>query len=336
MTSRLNSAFIGFMSTDFPHAAPALLTTREAADRLGLTTTSLHDLRCKDDGLPIVQKGLLVGYQLEDLQAFEQRELFAIVKQVLAADRPMPLIRAIGKVVMAPQVIDSITSPSVPISAPDAGIAWPSNIHRLPIAKTDNEPTPVRQSVAPDAEPVRSSQPATPSPVTPSASSATLSWYVVHTKIRQEALAMSNLNRQGFECYIPMIKMEKLRRHKATLVEEPMFPRYLFIRLDSGGSGPSWSPIRSTLGVSQLVRFGGQPAVVDSKLIELLRTREQVGQPERLFKSGEKVVVADGPFAGVEAIFKTADAESRSMILLEILSKPVAMRIETASLRKTG
>jgi len=46
--------------------------------------------------------------------------------------------------------------------------------------------------------------------------------------------------------------------------------------------------------------------------------------------------VADGPFAGIEAIFKTADVESRSMILLEMLSKPVAMRIETASLRKTG
>ena len=317
------------MFSDQYPTAPALLTTQQAADRLGLTTTSLHDLRCKDDGLPIVQKGLLVGYQLEDIQAFEQRELFAIVKQVLAADRPLPLIRAIAKVVMAPPVIDGSMSSSVPTSASGAGTAWTSNIHRLPIAKTDSEPTPVLQAAG-------SSKPAAPSPVTPSASPATLSWYVVHTKIRQEALAMTNLNRQGFECYIPMIKMEKLRRHKATLVEEPMFPRYLFIRLDSGGSGPSWSPIRSTLGVSQLVRFGGQPALVDSKLIELLRTREQVGQPERLFKSGEKVVVADGPFAGIEAIFKTADAESRSMILLEMLSKPVAMRIETASLRKTG
>ena len=45
-------------------------------------------------------------------------------------------------------------------------------------------------------------------------------------------------------------------------------------------------------------------------------------------------VPTDGPFAGIEAIFKTADAESRSMILLEMLSKPVAMRIETASLRR--
>ncbi|MEI7538799.1 MAG: hypothetical protein WCJ76_16385, partial [Comamonadaceae bacterium] len=123
------------MFNDQHPSAPALLTTQQAADRLGLTTTSLHDLRCKDDGLPIVQRGLLVGYQLEDIQAFEQRELFAIVKQVLAADRPLPLIRAIAKVVIAPPVCDVSTSPSFSIPVSDAGIAWTSNIHRLPIAK---------------------------------------------------------------------------------------------------------------------------------------------------------------------------------------------------------
>jgi transcriptional antiterminator RfaH len=52
-----------------------------------------------------------------------------------------------------------------------------------------------------------------------------------------------------------------------------------------------------------------------------------------LFTPGENVTVADGPFAGLQAVYQTADAESRSMILLNILSKPVAMRIDTASLR---
>ena len=336
MTFPPHSAFIGVMLTDRPPTAPALLTTQQAADRLGLTTTSLHDLRCKDDGLPIVQKGLQVGYQLEDIQAFEQRELFAIVKLVLAADRPLPLIRNIAKAVLAPPVIDGRSVQAIPISAPGTGIASSSNIHRLPIGKTHTQPVPAPLPVVPVAEPIRSAQPATPSPATPFQAPSSLSWYVVHTKVRQEALALTNLNRQGFECYMPMLKMEKLRRHKATLVEEPMFPRYLFIQLDSSGSGQSWSPIRSTLGVSQLVRFGGQPAVVDSRLIELLRSREQGGRPEPLFKGGEKVVVADGPFAGLDAIYQTTDAESRSMILLDMLSKPVAMRIETASLRRAG
>ena len=49
-----------------------------------------------------------------------------------------------------------------------------------------------------------------------------------------------------------------------------------------------------------------------------------------------QVCVEINTFAGIEAIFKTADAESRAMILLDMLSKPVAMRIETASLRRAG
>ena len=324
------------MFNDQHPTAPELLTTQKAADRLSLTTSALHELRCTDDCLPIVQKGFVVGYRLEDIQAFEQRELLAIVKQVLAADRPLPLIRAIAKVVMAPPVTDASSAQSVPISAPDTAIAGPSNIHRLPIAKIDTQPVPLRLPMAQVAQALQPPHPATPSPTSPVQASSTLSWYVVHTKPRQEVVALTNLTRQGFECYMPMLKLEKIRQRKTTTVTEPMFPRYLFIQLDTSGSGQSWSPIRSTLGVSQLVRFGGQPAVVDSILIELLRSREQVGQPERLFKAGERVVVADGPFVGIEAIYQTANAESRSMILLDMLSKPVAMRIETASLRKVG
>ena len=43
-----------------------LISTQQAADRLGLTTSALHELRCRDDGLSIVQKGFSVGYRLED------------------------------------------------------------------------------------------------------------------------------------------------------------------------------------------------------------------------------------------------------------------------------
>ena len=135
---------------------------------------------------------------------------------------------------------------------------------------------------------------------------------------------------------MPMLRLQKIRQRKAALVAEPMFPRYLFIRLDASGSGQSWSPICSTLGANQLVRFGGHPAKVDGQLIALIRSREQDSPAEPLFSEGENVTVTDGPFAGLEAIYQNTDAESRSMILLNILSKPAAMRIDTASLRKSG
>lgn len=181
-----------------------------------------------------------------------------------------------------------------------------------------------------------STTPQTTSATFPTQSAHGLSWYLIHTKPRQEALALANLSRQGFQCYMPMLTLQKIHQRKTALVDEPLFPRYLFIRLDNSGSGQSWSPIRSTLGVNRLVRFGSQPAKVDGQLIDLMRAREQSSPAQPMFTAGEYVVVADGPFTGLEAIYQNTDAESRSVILLNILSKPVPMRIDTASLRKAG
>lgn len=55
---------------------------------------------------------------------------------------------------------------------------------------------------------------------------------------------------------------------------------------------------------------------------------------EGVFHSGDSVVIADGPFAGVKATYQTADAERRAFIMLEILTKPVSMHIDTGRLRK--
>lgn len=162
---------------------------------------------------------------------------------------------------------------------------------------------------------------------------SSMSWYLVHTKPRQEAVAALNLQRQGYPCYLPMLTLDKLRRSRIATVTEPMFPRYLFVQLDSAPNARSWAPIRSTLGVTQLVHFGNRPARVDDALIGMIREREHSGPPAPGYQAGDKVVVTAGPFAGVEAIFESADAQRRCMILIEILSRPVPLSVPAAGLR---
>ena len=168
------------------------------------------------------------------------------------------------------------------------------------------------------------------------AASDTTDWYLVHTKPRQEETALTNLARQGYPCYLPRLSVQKIRRGKAQVMLEPMFARYLFVQLGTSESAPSWAPIRSTLGVSQLVRFGTRPAKVDEKLVDLLRQREQALPTEALFNSGDTVVVTQGPFAGLEAVYQMTDAQQRAMVLLHILSQQVAVQLDVASLRKGG
>ena len=165
-----------------------------------------------------------------------------------------------------------------------------------------------------------------------------LHWYLVHTKPRQEKCALENLERQGYPCYLPTLPSEKLRQGALTVVDAPLFPRYLFIRLGQESSAKSWSPIRSTKGVSRLVSFGGEPAKVDDGLIEALRAQEASFQakPERLFKPGERVRLTEAPFAGIEAIFQESDGERRVIVLIELLAKQVRLRVAPESLRKTA
>ena len=163
-------------------------------------------------------------------------------------------------------------------------------------------------------------------------------WYLVHTKPMQEKRALDNLQRQGYPCYLPTLPSESLRQGLLKVTDEPLFPRYLFIRLGQGNSAMSWMPIRSTKGVSRLVSFGIEPARVDDGLIELLRTQEAAVQaePERLFKHGESVRLTEAPFAGIKGIYQITDGERRVMVLIEILSKSVAVRVSPASLRRAS
>ena len=163
-------------------------------------------------------------------------------------------------------------------------------------------------------------------------------WYLVHTKPRQEHLALQNLARQDYQCYLPTLPSEKLHRGILTVVDEPLFPRYLFIRLGQSDSAKSWAPIRSTTGVCRLVSFGLRPAKVEERVIKLLRVQEASvkGQPERLFRPGERVRLAGGAFAGIEGIYQMADGTSRVMVLIELLSRPVTVRVAPTSVHKVS
>ncbi len=73
-------------------------------------------------------------------------------------------------------------------------------------------------------------------------------------------------------------------------------------------------------------------------LVEALRTQEASVQaePARLFKPGERVRLTEAPFAGIEGIYQMADGERRVMVLIELLSKQVRVRVAPANLRKVG
>ena len=125
---------------------------------------------------------------------------------------------------------------------------------------------------------------------------------------------------------------EKVRRGKRRLFKEPLFPGYLFIRLDK--QIDNWAPIRSTRGVTKLVAFGGLPVAVNESLVELLKQRCEQCDLIAALSSGEKIVISEGPFAGLEAVFQSYDGNERVVILLNMLNKIQEISLPLTSVSK--
>ena len=145
-------------------------------------------------------------------------------------------------------------------------------------------------------------------------------WYAVATKARDEAIAKANLERQGYQVFLPTISLKKRRRGRWTPAIEPLFPGYLFVALALGADDPA--PIRSTVGCIGLVRFGQNHTPVPSSLIAALqRTSDGAIDAPLPFHQGDKVHLIAGPFAGIEAVFDMPRGEDRAQVLLELLGK---------------
>jgi transcriptional antiterminator RfaH len=161
-------------------------------------------------------------------------------------------------------------------------------------------------------------------------------WYLVHTKPRKEMVVEQNLQHQGYEVYLPLIQQPRRRRGHWIEAIEPLFPRYLFVRLRIGYD--NIRPIRYTTGVHNLVRFTEEPTVVPDQIVESLRCtadrNTSLHHPKGpLFKSGDTVIVDKGPLAGLQAIFLAETCQERVIILLKMLGRENRVTVECDLLR---
>lgn len=153
-------------------------------------------------------------------------------------------------------------------------------------------------------------------------------WYLLQCKPREVFRAAEHLANQGYEAFVPTLSREALRRGKRETLIEPLFPHYCFVSLSDVAD--NWAPIRSTQGVTKLVRFGDMPLAVPEAVVAALQARELAApdaDPESLFAPGQRVLISAGPLAGLEAIYSARDGDERVILLLKILHQQQSVRV---------
>ena len=146
-----------------------------------------------------------------------------------------------------------------------------------------------------------------------------LRWYLIHTKPLCEGLAQANLERQGYQVYLPRaIQSVRCNGHWRERIVA-LFPRYLFLRLAEGRQ--SLSPARSTLGVTSVVRFGSSYTIVPDA------SKDSTVSSMGTLMPGTPVRIRQGPFDGLEGVFEREAGAERGVVLLNLLGQAVSAHI---------
>ena len=145
-------------------------------------------------------------------------------------------------------------------------------------------------------------------------------WLVAQIKRNSCELATRNLERQGFETFLPKIKATIKKDNKFFDKVVLLFPGYIFVGI--GQKRSDWIKINSTYGVSKLLTFNNKPSEVPLELIMAIKNRYGENfDPiinEKL-KKDDKIKFNNGPFVDLVGHIERVDPKKRIYILLEVM-----------------
>lgn len=154
-------------------------------------------------------------------------------------------------------------------------------------------------------------------------------WAVVNTHPHRERLAVTNLSRQHFDAYCPMISRRVRHARRAHDVLRPLFPGYVFVAVDPDLR--PWRPILSTFGVRSLILRGERPGLLEDAFVQGIKAREVDGaivRPETPYQLGQQVRLTVGAFEGLLATIIDMDEKDRLVVLMDLLNRPVKVRVD--------
>jgi transcriptional antiterminator NusG len=153
-------------------------------------------------------------------------------------------------------------------------------------------------------------------------------WYVLHTRSRFEQVVFDGLEGKLLEAFLPKMTVVSKRRDRRKTIRVPIFSGYVFVKSDLNVY--ERLEIVKTIGVVRIVGNKDGPISVPDQSIDSLKIIV-AGDNEILtgtrFKKGDRVIVVEGPFAGVTGAFVRYKGGGRVVVAIEALGQYAAVNV---------
>jgi transcription termination/antitermination protein NusG len=154
-------------------------------------------------------------------------------------------------------------------------------------------------------------------------------WYAIRTRSRHEKMVADQLDKQGIENFLPLIKRARQWSDRVKEVELPLFAGYTFVHVVL--SSRDRLRVLQTHGVAGFVGINccGTP-IPDSQIrdIQTLLASKEPFEEQPFLRVGQRVRVRGGALDGVEGILSARNDDRSLVISLEPIQRSLSVRIQ--------
>ena len=152
-------------------------------------------------------------------------------------------------------------------------------------------------------------------------------WFAILVRTSREKAANSLLENTGYECFLPISKYMRRWSDRMKEVEVPLFPGYLFCRMNQHNR----LPVLMTPGVMQIVGVGKTPVPVEEEEIAAIQRVGTSGlstMPWPYLEVGHVARIEDGPLRGMTGIVVKIKSGLKLVLSVSLLQRSVAVEID--------
>ena len=156
-----------------------------------------------------------------------------------------------------------------------------------------------------------------------------LPWYGLRVKSRHEQVAATVLGGKGYEPFLPLYRVRRRWTDRVKDTELPLFPGYLFCRLDVADR----LPVLMSTGVVGIVGLGRIPEPIEESEIAAIRAVMRSGLPSMpwpFVHPGDSVRVEFGPLRGVQGVVESFNDHQRLVISITLLQRSISVELDPA------
>jgi transcription antitermination factor NusG len=156
-------------------------------------------------------------------------------------------------------------------------------------------------------------------------------WYALQTRCLWETRVEKSLGARGYEVFLPRSRIYKPVSRAREKVGLPLFPGYVFFRMNPAATGS----IVTTPGIIRIVGQGSRPTPLEDEDIRSIRRIEDANLNRHACEympPNSIVEICSGPLTGVRGQLVTSKGKRKVIVSIELLRRSVAAELDESTI----